>query len=447
VRLAPRSLRFRLTAIFTLGAAVVVAVALALLYVSLDRQLATTLDVDLRARAGDVAEAVLSGNVEVVSGDPMCQLYSADGTLVASSPSLDGRRLLPAEDVRGLGADRLDTRTVPAGANSETLAVRVFSTRLSDERVLSVGVSTDPLDDARQGLLQVLLLAAPLLLAVLAAAGWLVMRAALRPVDELTREAEAIASFETDRALPAVPGDDEIARLAATLDRMLGRLTVAFRRERAFVDDASHELRTPIAVLRGEIELALLASGESDERERSLRAALGEAERLSRLAEDLLLLARERAGSLVLRTEPVDLLTLVASEADRLGPTLGLSIRVSGTPAVVLGDPDRLRQVVTNLLDNSATAGAGTVSMTGSVHRGAVTLEIADDGPGFPPAVLGSAFERFVRGDEARTRGRSGAGLGLSIVRAVVTAHGGTIEAGNGAPLGGAVVTLRLPLA
>jgi two-component system OmpR family sensor kinase len=446
VRLGPHSLRARLTLVFTLGAAAALGFALVLLYVALDRQLATTLDQDLTNRARDLAAAVRAGDPAVAARDPLTQLYAADGTLLDGSPALRGRRLLPADDARSLVADSLETRTLPASGEAPALVARVFSQQLDDQRVLSVGVSVEPLHQARQGLVQVLLLAVPLMLGALATAGWLVVRAALQPVDVLTREAASIASFETDRALPTVPGDDEIARLAATLDGMLGRLRVAFERERAFVDDASHELRTPIAVLRGEIELALLAADDPGERERSLRSALGEAERLSRLAEDLLLLARERAGALVLRDEPVDLLDLAGTEADRLQPALGLRVRVSGAPVVVVGDADRLRQLLTNLLHNSAAAGADTVEIRSWADEAAATLEVADDGPGFPSEVLHSVFGRFVRGDEARTHGGSGAGLGLSIVRAVVTAHGGTVEARSGGHLGGAVVTVHLPL-
>ncbi len=446
MRLGPRSLRARLTLVVTLGAAAALGLALALLYAALNRQLATTLDRDLTTRAGDLAAAVRTGDTSSVARDPLAQLYAADGTLLAGSPVLVDRRLLPADDVRSLEGDTLRTRTLPEQGEAAPLTARVFTQRLDDGRVLSVGVSAQPLEKARQGLLQVLLIAAPVLLGALAAAGWLVVRAALQPVDVLTREAASIASFESDRALPRVPGDDEIARLAATLDDMLGRLRVAFERERSFVDDASHELRTPIAVLRGEIELALLSSDDPAERQRSLRAALGEAERLSQLAEDLLLLARERMGALVLRERPVDLLDLAASEAHRLDRTLGLRVRVSGVPVVVGGDADRLRQLVTNLLHNSADAGAEVVEIRSSVDAVEATLEVADDGPGFPAEILGSAFERFVRGDEARSRGATGAGLGLSIVRAVTAAHGGTVEAGNGGPLGGAVVRVHLPM-
>ena len=442
----PRSVRARVTLVFTLGVAAVLGLCLILLYVALDRQLTAALDADLSGRSDHLIAALDAGDLRAVARDPLAQLYGADGTVLASSPSLEDRRLLPADGVRRLDTQTLETRTLPPRRAGGPAAVRMLSRRLKDARVLSVGVSAEPLHDARQQLLGVLLLAAPVLIGVLALAGWLVVRAALQPMDVLTREAAAISSLQADRRLPPVPGDDEIARLARTLDGMLARLRVAFERERAFVDDASHELRTPIAVLRGELELALSATDDPDEVERSLRAALGEAERLSRLAEDLLLLARERVGSLVVRREPVDLLDLAATEAGRLEPVLRLRIRVSGDPAVVPGDADRLRQLLANLAHNSAAAGSTTVWMHITRDRGSAALEVADDGPGFPPGVQDSAFERFVRGDHARTPGASGAGLGLSIVRAVVAAHGGTVEAHNGEPLGGAVVTVRLPL-
>jgi signal transduction histidine kinase len=444
VQLAPRSVRGKLTLAFTAGAAVVLALCLALLYLALDHQFAVAFDADLTARANDLASAVRAGDRAVVAEDPYAQLYAADATLLASSPALDGTRLLTVAEVRRVGPRSLRTRMLPGHSGSGTTRIRVLSQRLQDGRVLSVAVTTDPLDDVRRRLLQVVLIAAPVLLAVLALGGWLLVRAVLRPVDVLTREAAAISSFESGRGLPQISGDDEIARLAVTLDDMLARLRVTFEREHAFVDDASHELRTPIAVLRGEIELALSAAGDPDEVSRALRSALGEAERLTRLAEDLLLLARERAGSLLVRQEPVDLLDLAASEAGRLERALGLRITVSGDPVVVIGDGDRLRQVLGNLAANSATAGATTALLRVTAGRSTATLEFADDGPGFPPEVADSLFDRFVRGD--RTGGITGAGLGLPIVRALTVAHGGDVAAGNGGPLGGAVVTVRLPL-
>ncbi|MGH3753150.1 MAG: sensor histidine kinase [Pseudonocardiaceae bacterium] len=443
----PRSLSARVTLVFAVGAAAALGLCLVLLYVTLDQQLVTALDTDLNARSDDLVAAVVAGELGVVARDPLAQLYATNGAVLVSSPSLTDRRLLSVEEVRRLDAHTIQIRSLRSGRGAESAAVRVLSRRLDHTRVLSVAVSAEPLQVTRRRLLEVLFLAAPVLVSVLAIAGWLVVRAALRPVDVLTREAAAISSLEADRPLPPVPGDDEIARLARTLDAMLTRLRVAFERERAFVDDASHELRNPIAVLRGEIEFALSATDDPAEVERSLRAALSEAQRLSRLAEDLLLLARERAGSLILRREPVDLIDLAATEARRLEPVLGLRIRVSGDPAIVQGDPDRLRQLLTNLAHNSAAAGATTVRVHVTADKTSALLEIVDDGPGFPPNVRDSAFERFVRGDHARSPGgASGAGLGLSIVRAVVAAHGGTVEARNGEQPGGAVVTVRLPL-
>jgi two-component system OmpR family sensor kinase len=445
VRLGPRSLRTRVTLLFTIGAAAALGLCLALLYVALDRQLTAALDADLRSRGADLAAAVQAGDDGVVARDPLAQLYATDGAVLTGSPSLGVRRLLAANEVRGLPPATIETRTISSGGGAAPADVRLLALPVDEGRVLAVGVSARPLQEARRRLLLVLLVAAPLLLAALGTGGWLVVRAALRPVDVLSREAAEISSLESDRRLPAVPGDDEIARLAHTLDGMLDRLRVAFERERGFVDDASHELRSPIAVLRGELELALRAPGDPAEVERSLQAALGEAERLSRLADDLLVLARERAGSLVVRDDPVDLLDLAATESHRLAPALGLQVRIAGDPAVVRGDADRLRQVIANLLHNSAAAGASTVRVHIAPDRAFATLEVADDGPGFPPALLNSAFQRFVRGDRARTRG-SGAGLGLSIVRAIVVAHGGSVTARNGAPLGGAVVTAALPV-
>jgi len=440
--LFPGSLRARLVLVFTLGASAALIFCLILLYVLFARQLTAALDEDLTQRSGDLATAVLQGDLGAVRRDPLAQLYGPDGALLAGSPSLADRRLLSAAEVGTLPGRTFSSRALPSRGHVPT---RQLSQRISHGRVLAVAVSSRPMRNARERLASVLFVAAPLLIGALAVADWLIIRTALRPVRTLTREASTISSLETGTRLPRVPGDDEIAELARALEDMLARLSVAVERERAFVDDASHELRTPIAVLQGHLELALATPGHPQEVRRSLRTALAEAGRLSRLAEDLLLLARERAGSLVVHHEPVDLLDLVHAEAGRLGSAHTVRVEVAGDPVVVLGDGDRLRQVIANLITNSDAAGAGTLRLTTAREAGSVILQAADDGPGFPPDLLASAFERFVRGDRARTRGSSGAGLGLSIARVVVTAHGGTIEAANGPPLGGAVITARLP--
>jgi hypothetical protein len=250
VRLLPRSLRVRLVVVFAVGACGALVFCLVLLYVLLDRQLWDVLDADLAGRSDDLAAAASAGDVDVVRADPLAQLYAADGRLLAGTPALGDRRLLDVEQVRTVGGEVVATRTLALTPGAAAVPVRLLSQRIGGDRVLAVGVSASPVQAALGRLLVVLLVAAPLLVGVVAVAGWFVVRAALRPVGVLTREAAAISSLDTDRRLPPVPGDDEIAELARTLDGMLARLGVAFARERAFVDDASHELRTPIAVLR-----------------------------------------------------------------------------------------------------------------------------------------------------------------------------------------------------
>ena len=445
MRLMPRSIRLRLVLLFAAGSLVTVLLSLSLLYVALQGQLSAALDADLQHRSDDVLAALRNGDLSAVFVDPMAQVYSGDGAVVFSSTELSGR-LLDQTQVAAVGESSRASRLLPLGYRGEEVRVRLLSRRVgASGDVLTVGLPSGAVEQARGRQLEVMAVAVPLLVALLAGLGWLLVRAALRPVDVLTREAAAISTLGAGRRLPVVAGDDEISRLSRTLDGMLARLAIAFDRERAFVDDASHELRTPIAVLGGEIELALGALDDPDEVRQSLLAAQGQVVRLTRLAEDLLLLARERDGSLLVHRVPVDLLDLARAEAAVLGPAVGMRITAAGAPAVVEADADRLRQVLANLAANSAAAGAREALIRIDVDRVWTRLVWADDGPGFDPDLLGSAFERFVRGDESRASA-SGAGLGLSIVRAVLTAHGGTAALSNGPPLGGGVVVLRLPV-
>jgi two-component system OmpR family sensor kinase len=440
-----RSLRARVSLIFILGTSVAVSVVLVVFYAVLDTQLKHAQEHGLDVRSDNLAAAIRSNEMDVVQRDPLAQYYGPQGDVLESSYSLGGRRLLGLAEARRLEARGSD-HELDLEITGDS-AVRLLSVPVNGG-LLTVGVSADPVVKARARLVEVLTVAAPLLMTVVAFAGWRTVHAALAPVDRLTREAEAISSLESEARLTPVPGEDEIARLARTLDRMLERLRVAFGRERGFVDDASHELRTPIAVMRGELELAQAAAATGDAKglDRALRAAVVENERLARLAEDLLLLARERAGSVLVRQGQVDLMDLAWAEARRLSPVLDLATKVTGDPVVVPGDSDRLRQVLANLLVNSRAAGANTLEVQITEGPTFVDLVVADDGPGFDAHMLDAAFERFARGGNARTRGAGGAGLGLAIVRAVVTAHGGTAALGNGPPLGGAVVTIRLPL-
>lgn len=432
-----RSLATRVTLIATTATAVVMGLLLAGLFVAVTGQLETATQSGLQARSRDLQAALDTGGPTGLRAEPFAQL--GEGADVRLSPALGDTTLVPA----GTGAGTFDRDVRRPGSEDEKL--RVLARRLPDGQLLAVGVSRRPQEDAGERLLVSLAIAGPVLLLLVALVVARSVQAALRPVEQLARQARQISDAEdTGRRLPPLAGDDEIAHLSATLDAMLARLAVAFERERAFVDDASHELRTPLAVLRGELELALADLEDRPAVEQSLRAALAEAERLTRLADDLLLLARERAGGLDLRHEDVDLRALLERTAGRLAPTTGLDLAVDCPPLHLTGDADRLEQVLTNLIVNASAAGARRAVLRGERVPGGVRVKVEDDGPGFPPGFAEVAFGRFTRADTARTRA-SGAGLGLALVAAIMHAAGGTVSAGGDSALGGAAVRLDLP--
>jgi signal transduction histidine kinase len=227
---------------------------------------------------------------------------------------------------------------------------------------------------------------------------------------------------------------------------MLGRLEVAFDRERAFVSDASHELRTPLSILRMELELALRGRHTQAEQEAALRSAAEETERLSRLAEDLLVIARSDQGRLPVRPEPLDaedVMRRVVARFQTRARAEGRPLQPEPAPGVVVeADPARLEQALANLVDNALSYGDGAVALSARREDGTVELHVCDEGAGFPPAFLPHAFERFSRADQSR--GGGSAGLGLAIASAVAQAHGGSAHAANRDR--GADVWIALPL-
>jgi signal transduction histidine kinase len=245
--------------------------------------------------------------------------------------------------------------------------------------------------------------------------------------------AATISAAETDARLPLPEAQDEIRRLGETLNEMLARLQAAFTRERAFVADASHELRTPLAILKAELELASRGPRTNEELGEAVRSAVDEVDRLSRLAEDLLVLARADDGRLPVRAEPQPLEPLVQAVAcafETRARATGREIKVdspAGLEATV--DALRIRQALGNLVENALRHGAGDVHVSAVHTNGDIELHVADHGPGFPAEFLPHAFERFTRGDHARARG--GAGLGLAIVDAIARGHGGSVHARN----------------
>ncbi len=275
---------------------------------------------------------------------------------------------------------------------------------------------------------------------------WRYAAAALRPVEAMRSRAAAVSGTAPGR-LPVPRSRDEISRLATTLNEMLTRLEAAFEHERQFVANASHELRTPLAMLRTELELALRRPRSHDELEAAVRSAAQETNRLSQLAEDLLLIARADQGALPIRPERIavdDLFTSVAERFARRTEELAREVDVRPTTAVVEADAVRVEQALANLLENALAHGAGRIELFAVAQEDVIELHVADAGRGFRDGFLARAFDRFSRADEARSSG--GSGLGLSIVALIAQAHGGTTGAAN-LPGAGADVWLTLPRA
>ncbi len=241
--------------------------------------------------------------------------------------------------------------------------------------------------------------------------------AALRPVERMRREADAISASEPDRRLQVPPTGDELARLAKTLNSMLGRLQEAIERERRFVDDASHELRTPLGTLKAELDISLSRARSHEELEAVLRRASADTDRLARLAEDLLVLSRAQGGRLPVHCISVSLAQVLGEACDahrRAAADAGVSLSLDAPAEEVRLDPARLRQAVENLLDNAIrhTPEGGEILVTAVRSDGRVRLRVEDSGPGFPEGFLDQAFEPFTRGD-GPTGYREGAGLGF----------------------------------
>ncbi len=306
-------------------------------------------------------------------------------------------------------------------------------------------VAATPLDDVQAGLTELtraLVVAIPLLVALIALMAWVLVGRALRPVHAITEQADRITAANLHERVPMPGGDDEITHLARTMNAMLGRLEASTARQRRFVADASHELRSPVASIRTEMEVALLHPERADWPAVASNV-LAEDERLDRIVTDLLLLARLDEGAGPARpTVEIDLDALVRAEAAR---TRRVPVDASAVgPAKVPGRPEELTRLVGHLLDNAARHARQQVVVALAVVGSRAVLTVDDDGEGIPPARRAEVFARFGRLEEARARDTGGAGLGLAVVRRIVQAHGGQVHVDE-APLGGARVVVELP--
>ena len=283
----------------------------------------------------------------------------------------------------------------------------------------------------------------PLVVALVGTTTWFLVGRALKPVESIRQEVADITGSGLHRRVPQPATRDEIARLASTMNGMLDRLEAATERQRRFVDDASHELRSPLAVLRGELEIALNHGDTADWRAVATRM-LGDVSRQERLVHDLLFMARAEHGGDGAPDVLVDLDVVVFDEVERVRIRSSAFIDVTGVSAApVRGHAEDLARVVANLLDNAVRHAAGRVAVTVGLNGSFAELVVQDDGPGIPLHMRDEIFERFARIDEGRSRDRGGTGLGLAIASDIVQAHGGTITVEDAAV--GARLVVRLP--
>jgi signal transduction histidine kinase len=370
------------------------------------------------------------------------QIVGASGGLLdtaggATTVVLDAGDLRRAER----GERVLVERRVP-GIEGEA---RVLAQRGEGRTIVVVGQSLDDRDETLAGLVASFAVGGPIAVLVASLVGYALAAAGLRPVEAMRRRAAEISLADADDRLPLPAANDEVHRLGITLNEMLERLRRSFERERRFVADASHELRTPVAVIKAELEGALRAGGHDPRVRDALVAAVEECDNLAQLAEDLLVVARTQAGALPLRCEPLSARHVLEGVRRRFADRArerGREIRVDAPAGLELHADDlRLRQALGNLVDNALRHGDGEILLRGArAAGGGLALEVEDAGPGFGADVAGRAFDRFARGDSAR--GRDGTGLGLAIVRTIAEAHGGQAEI---VPAAGAKVRIWLP--
>jgi signal transduction histidine kinase len=478
------TLRARLTVVATGLVALGLAAGAVLLLAALRQALFTGLDGTARQRASDIAALVDAGRladpVPVVGGGAVVQVVDAQGRVRAASaggdhlvPLLEPGPLAEARAGRAVGLDG-----ARIGTSDSLRVVAVQAGPAGDRQTVLVAMSLAQLESSMRVVEIALLVGAPVLLAALAGLSWIVVGSALRPVAALRQGAEEITDSGGTRRLPVPAADDEVRRLAVTLNDMLVRLESASARQRVFVADAAHELRSPLAAMRTQLEVAICHPGGADWRE-TATDVLADTTRMARLVDDLLLLARldegtppsrraglaspaRPAGWLGSAGRPTDIVTVVDAVLDR--PRAGERTVVrTGDPSVIVdGGADALTRVVANLVDNAMRHAQakvvvdvrGPAKLSDQADQadpvsGArdsepmAILTVSDDGPGIPPADRERVFARFTRLDQARSRDDGGSGLGLPIVRGLVESLGGSVQLADAAP--GLRATVCLP--
>lgn len=439
-----RGIRFRVTAV-AVGVLTLILVLGGVVVVALQRSsLITTVDQALIQRADDltalVAGADFDGSFPAGAGDGFAQLVAADGRVVAATTNLSGADPLPVGFPDG---DSDPIRTI-SGLGGDDDSFRVLSRPVGEGAVLHVGSEFEVVAEAAESLIGLLVVVLPLL--ILASAGliWWMVGRTLSPVERIRAEVAEIKPDELQRRVPEPGTGDEIDRLAETMNEMLTRLQSSTERQKRFVADASHELRSPLTRIRTALELETrtgkrVAAGDDKD-------LLEDVIEMQRLVEDLLYLARAEDGAAEPIRQALDLDDLVISEAHRIRGENRVEFDLSGVSgAHVNADPVQLRRAVRNLLENAQRHANQHVSVALVEQAGEAVLTVVDDGLGIPESDSERIFDRFTRLDDSRTLETGGSGLGLSIARNIVHSHGGSLRLAT-SETAGAVFELRLPL-
>ena len=442
-------IRLRLTLAFAVAMTLLLTAVGTFLYVQLGRSLSRSLDQGLRGRAAVIAALVSQSDSGLREARPspraeesIAQVLDARGRVVDATRDAGQSALLTRPQAQQ--ALRLPL-FVDRGTEARLFAMPVNAQ--NRRLVVVAGASREPRAEALSSLLTELLIGGPIALALACGLGFALASGALGPMEAMRARASGISASDRGARLPVPAARDEVARLAETLNALLGRLEEALERERRFVADASHELRTPLALLKAEIELALEGPDAPQLLRDALQSAGEEVDWLTQLAEDMLQFARLDSGRLPVRLEHLDVQALAEGVAVRFctrAAADGRSVAVApGSELAIEADRLRLEQALVNLLDNALRYGGGEVEIqTSSTGHCAVELRVRDHGPGFPPDYLRRAAGPFSRNDANRTS--RGSGLGLAIVDAIAASHNGSFRLENASD-GGAVATLLLP--
>ena len=431
-------IRIRLALAFSVVMALVLAATGIVVYVRVADAVDRTLDAELRSRAARDAIGLRNGALPRLvrstdAGDEtLTQVLGSGGQLIGSNDEDWQRPALNAQAAASLTAGGVLFDASPPDEPDERW--RLLAVPLAERGsrfVVVVGKSREDHDEALASLRTELLIGGPIALLLASLAGYRLARAALRPVESMRQRAAEISASTPRQRLPVPRSHDEVSRLGETLNGMLDRLEAGLAHERAFVADASHQLRTPLARLKVDLEVAAQRRRSPEEYEDLLHAAIQETDRLAQLARDLLALARAEQGEAP-RRSAIRVGTVFTHLADRFATRAkaeGRRVEIGdGTHLTVVADEVQLEHALGNLVDNALRYGTGPVRLSARERQTAVELHVTDDGPGFPDAFLPRAFDRFSRADPSRD---DGSGLGLAIVQMIAQAHDGTATIRN----------------